>query len=122
MLLRTVSAVHGIFYVATGVWPLVNTETFQAVTGPKTDLWLVITVGLLMAVSGVVYLSAAWRGIFRGEVVALAIGQAFTLTGIDVYYVVEGTIAPIYLLDAVAELLLVAGWLVGLRQLHREPR
>ncbi|HKB37693.1 MAG TPA: hypothetical protein VKD72_14695, partial [Gemmataceae bacterium] len=24
-----------------GVWPLVNIDTFQLVTGPKTDLWLV---------------------------------------------------------------------------------
>jgi hypothetical protein len=35
----------------TGLWPLVSIGTFQQVTGPKTDLWLVKTVGVLIAVS-----------------------------------------------------------------------
>ena len=35
-------------YLATGLWPLFNIESFQQVTGPKTDLWLVRTVGVLV--------------------------------------------------------------------------
>jgi hypothetical protein len=36
-----VALVQGAFYVATGVWALVDLDSFMAVTGPKTDLWLV---------------------------------------------------------------------------------
>ena len=33
------------------------------------------------------------------------------LTGVDVIYVTKRIIAPIYLLDAVVELLLIASWI-----------
>jgi len=41
----------------------------------------------------------------------LAVGSALGLTGIDVVYVRNGRISKVYLLDAVAELVLVAAWL-----------
>ena len=45
---------------ATGIWPLLDIESFQDVTGSKTDLWLVRTVGVLVAViDGVVLLADA---------------------------------------------------------------
>ncbi len=28
---------QGVFYLATGIWPLVNIQSFEMVTGPKTD-------------------------------------------------------------------------------------
>jgi hypothetical protein len=40
---------QGIFYLLTGIWPLVSTNTFQKVTGPKQDLWLVRTAGVWIA-------------------------------------------------------------------------
>ena len=30
-------SVQGLYCLITGVWPLVSIDTFQAVTGPKTD-------------------------------------------------------------------------------------
>lgn len=108
--LATVAAVQGFFYLATGVWPLVHVESFTAVTGPKTDLWLVYTVGVLVAVVGAVLLLAARSGRTTPEVAALAVGAALALTGIDVVFVVRGVIPPVYLADAAAELLLVLWW------------
>jgi hypothetical protein len=35
--------VQGIYYLLTGLWPLVSIGTFQMVTGEKTDVWLVHT-------------------------------------------------------------------------------
>ena len=48
-LLRRVAAVQGAYFVLTGIWPLFGINSFQAVTGAKTDLWLVYTVGCLVA-------------------------------------------------------------------------
>jgi len=31
-----------------GIWSLVSIGSFQKVTGPKTDVWLVKTVGVLV--------------------------------------------------------------------------
>ena len=43
---------QGGYYLIMGAWPLVSLETFEMVTGPKTDHWLVQTVGALVAFGG----------------------------------------------------------------------
>jgi hypothetical protein len=95
------------------VWPLVHVESFLAVTGPKTDLWLVYTVGALIAVVGAVLLAAGRSGRVTPEVALLAVGSALALAAIDVIFVTRGVIDPIYLADAVAEVLLVGWWAVA---------
>lgn len=109
----TVAAAQGFFYLATGVWPLVHIDSFVAVTGPKTDLWLVYTVGVLVAVVGAVLLLAARSGRTTPEVALLAVGCALGLTGIDVVFVTRGVIDPIYLADAAVEVALVGWWLAA---------
>jgi len=101
---------QGLLYLATGVWPLVHIESFQAVTGPKTDLWLVQTVGVLVSVIGAVLLSAASAKRITPEVVLLAVGAAVGLAVIDVVFVVRGVISTVYLADAAVEIALAAGW------------
>lgn len=110
-----VALLQGIYYAATGVWPMLSIDTFQMVTGPKTDLWLVQTVGALIAVVGLVLLVAAWRRSATAEVVLLALASAVALGAVDVVFVVRQVIAPIYLPDAVAEALLVLMWLLALK-------
>ena len=41
------------YYILTGLWPLVHFASFELVTGPKTDDWLVRMVGLLVVLIGV---------------------------------------------------------------------
>jgi len=106
---------QGAFYAATGVWPILHLRSFEAVTGPKTDGWLVKTVGGLVGVVGGALLAAGRRGHVSRELRAVAVGSAAVLTAIDVVYVSKGRISPIYLLDAVAEAALIAGWAVAER-------
>ncbi|HEX8310415.1 MAG TPA: hypothetical protein VF614_03790 [Chthoniobacteraceae bacterium] len=108
------ATLHGSFYVITGVWPLVHISSFLAVTGPKTDLWLVRTVGLLVTVIGVALLLAGRRRAVTPEIEVLAIGSALALMMIDIIYVSAGVIPPIYLADAAAELALILCWSVAL--------
>jgi hypothetical protein len=102
--------VQGLYYFITGVWPLLSIRTFMAVTGPKTDIWLVKTVGLLITVIGLAVLLAGLHGSVTPEVVHLAVGSAVVLTAVDVIYSAKGIISKIYLVDAVAEIVLIAGW------------
>jgi hypothetical protein len=102
--IRWVLRLQGVVYVVTGVWPLLHMASFEAVTGPKTDHWLVHTVGLLLAVIGAVLLVAAARPAVDRLIVALAIGAALSLAAIDIVYVLNGTISRVYLVDAVMEL------------------
>lgn len=104
---RRLARAHGAYYVATGLWPIVSMRTFEAVTGPKTDRWLVRMVGLLAAVIGASLLPGRRRTTDR----TLAIGSALAFASIDTWYAARRTIRPVYLADAVVELALVAGWL-----------
>ncbi len=115
---KRVALIQGVFYAVFGLWPLVNISTFQALTGPKADLWLVKIVGLLLAVDGLIMLAARLRRRMPLEIALLGAASALVLGAADVVYVLEGTICWIYLLDAVAEGSLLAGWIVALRE-HR---
>jgi hypothetical protein len=106
------AGLHAVYFMVTGVWPIAHLHSFLAVTGPKTDLWLVKTVGVIVAVIGASVGLAAWRRNFPPETVVLAVGSAAGLATIDIVYVLKRVIARIYLLDAAAELVLIAGWLV----------
>lgn len=106
--------IQGLFYVVTGVWPLVSMDTFLAVTGPKTDLWLVNTVGVLIAVAGAAMLAGVCRGWATAELVVLAFGSALALIGIDIIYTTKQVIDRVYLLDAAAEAGLVVLWVTAL--------
>jgi len=113
---------QGLYFLVTGVWPLVSIDTFQAVTGPKTDLWLVRTVGALVAVVGGALLSAAREARVSVPVALLGIGSAVALTAIDVIYVEARVIDPIYLVDAAAEGVLLIGWSAALLIQGRQVR
>jgi hypothetical protein len=108
VLVRLASA-HGVFNVVGGLWPLLHMRSFEAVTGPKTDRWLVRTVAGLMVVNG----AAQWRAGPSADGLAAArrigVGTALTLGAIDVAYGVPGRISRVYLIDALLE----AGWLLA---------
>ncbi|MBT2534214.1 hypothetical protein J7E83_19205 [Arthrobacter sp. ISL-48] len=105
-----VSRLQGSFNVVSGVWPLVHMRSFEAITGPKTDKWLVRTVsGLLVTIGIVQFLS---RDDTQDIAMArrLGIGTAATLAAIDVVYAAKGRISKIYLLDAAVEMLWIRRW------------
>lgn len=118
-LARTVAAVQGGYYFLTGVWPNVHMKSFIAITGPKYDLWLVITVGVLVGAIGLGLLVAAVRNRVPVEVVVIAIAAALGLIAVDIGYVAIGRIPPIYLLDAVFQGLIIAAWLAAIILLRR---
>lgn len=101
---------QAVYYATTGVWPLAGIRSFQAVTGPKTDLWLVKTVGVLVLVIGSAIALAGYRRRVTPEIRLLGMGSAAALAAIDAYYVARGRIARIYLADAVANLGIIAAW------------
>jgi hypothetical protein len=101
---------QGIYYLITGLWPLLSLDTFERVTGPKTDYWLVKTVGLLVLVEGIVFLVAAWRRTAAVELAMLALGSAAVLALVDVVYSAGRVISLVYLLDAFLQGALIAGW------------
>ncbi len=120
--LRLLAWVQGTFYLLTGVWPAVYPASFVALTGPKVDLWLVKTVGLLIAVIGAVLLMAARRRRIGPELALLGAGSAAILGGVDLVYALSDVIADIYLLDAAVEIPFALLWLVAWLRRGSLPR
>jgi hypothetical protein len=108
-----VSAVQAAYYIPAAAAPFISRRAFEKVTGPKTDWWLVITVGTLVGVVGGVLATAAARGTASTEIRLLGAGTAAGLAAVDVVYVARRRISPIYLVDGAIEAGLVAGWLIA---------
>jgi hypothetical protein len=108
---------QGLFYLLTGLWPLVSMRTFLWVTGPKTDLWLVKTFSIPVMVIGGVLLLAWGRQTVSLEIGLLAVGVAGGLALADIVYVWKRVIGPVYLFDAAVEAALVLWWVLGIADL-----
>jgi len=90
--------VQGIYFVVTGIWPVVNMASFITATGPKQDTWLVEMVGLLSTSIGLTYIVTSLRR--RALPVLLGYSVSFSFLVMDLIYVIRGEIDQIYLLDA----------------------
>ncbi|HCG02932.1 MAG TPA: hypothetical protein DEV93_20605 [Chloroflexi bacterium] len=105
-----VAALQGSYYAVSGLWPIASIGTFQLVTGRKHDLWLVKTVGLLIATIGSVLMLSARREETSTEIATLGIASAAAIAGIDLIYYANGVLRWVYLVDAAMETAIVGGW------------
>lgn len=110
MTVQPTARMQGSFNVATGLWPLIHMRSFEAVSGPKTDKWLVRTVSGLLVTIGIVQLISSDTPEGVAQARRLGIGTAATLAAIDLIYGGTGRIRRIYLLDAAVELLWIRRW------------
>jgi hypothetical protein len=107
------TSIQGIYYITSGLWPILHMSSFEQVTGPKRDKWLVKTVGAIITAIGSTLLFSAAREPESETARNLGISTALALIGIDSIYSVRGTIPKIYLADAAVEAALVASLLSG---------
>ena|SRR5829696_2826929 len=101
--------IQGIYYLITGLWPVVDITSFMLVTGPKTDIWLVKMVGLLTASIAISFISSFKKA--ASVLGILSVCSALSYLAIDVFYYFNGTISVVYLGDALMEILIIAGLL-----------
>jgi hypothetical protein len=81
-------------------------RSFERVTAPKTDKWLVHMVGLLAATIGAALLVAAAKEEMDEATLTLAVASACSFAGVDVIYAARRQISPIYLADGLVEMAL----------------
>lgn len=111
--MRRVLIAQAAYYLITGIWPLVRINTFEVVTGPKSDDWLVQTVGVLAAAMGATLLVGSRRQPPNRETLTLALLSIASFAAVDTVFVLNGTISRIYLVDAALQALFLAGYLVA---------
>lgn len=110
--ITNLAIIHGLYFILTGLWPIIHMESFVAVTGPKTDYWLVNTVGMLVFFIGSGLLIAGIKKHVPFSMIFIATGVALGFILIDVVYVWRGVLSATYLLDAGLELFFFISWLV----------
>lgn len=103
---------EGIFYLLTGLWPLLHFSSFLSVMGFKTDIWMVVTVGALLTLNGLLFLMESLSPFISKAVLAAAVAVPVILLWIDLFYVFSGVISPAYIVDAVIENLFLVSWVV----------
>lgn len=112
---RDVALAQGIYYGATGVWPLVSRRSFELVTGRKTDWWLVQSLSLVLLPVGLALGLAGASGRVPVEIQVLGAGAAGVLGGADVAIAARRLGHPTYLIDALASGAIVVGWALARR-------
>jgi hypothetical protein len=114
---RTVLRAQAAYYAFTGVWPIIHIGSFEAITGPKLERWIVRTLGGAVAVIGASLWTAARRFDPGPETTVLAVGSAAALGTSDAIYALKGRISPVYLTDAAVQAALIA----ALARTRRRP-
>src|SRR5690606_2207951 len=89
---------QGLYFIVTGIWPLLNIASFITATDPKQDTWLVEMVGLLSASIGLTFIVSSLRR--RPLPVLLGYAVAISFLAMDVIYVASGEMSRIYMADA----------------------
>jgi hypothetical protein len=106
---RKVAQAQGLFYLASGVWPLIHMRSFELVLGRKEEHWLVHTVSGLLIASGVSQLRTESAPAAISAARRTGLGTATSLALIDLRYAATGRISRMYLVDALIE----AGWILA---------
>lgn len=112
--LASLAVVHGIYFLITGIWPLLHIQSFLAVTGPKEEVWLVKTVGVIILVMGAGLTAAGIQRKVNLPILIIAVAGALGFIMIDVIYVLKDVIPLVYLLDAGIEFVFLVLWVVFL--------
>ena len=108
---RGLAGLQAAYYVSTGLWSLVHRRSFERITGPKQEYWLVRTVGALaVAIGAALGLAAATGRRREGAVLALGSGLAFVASDLQA----ARASSRVYLLDVLAHLAFLHGALAGL--------
>ena len=119
-LFRALVWTQATYIFLTAAWPLIDIRSFMEVTGYRTDIWLVKTVGaLLIPVSACLY---AHLFIQTNRIPALILGAltAVAFAAIDFYYALNDVISDVYLADGAVELLFLSGWIFVARKMMND--
>jgi len=103
--------IQSFYTLLTAVWPLVHIQSFMAVTGPKTDIWLVKTVGaLLIPVGTCLLVFMLLPTSDKRPAIVLGSLSSVAFICIDFYYTLTDVISNVYLVDGFVQILLLSGW------------
>ena len=103
--------VHGVYVLLTAIWALIDIGSFMSVTGPKSDIWLVKTVAVLLLPISLCILFPLFSSINPLLSILVSMLSAAGLAAIDFYYTSNNTISAVYQYDGILQILFLISWL-----------
>jgi hypothetical protein len=108
---KSLLIIHGAYLLVAALWPILDINSFVHVTGHKTDTWLIKSMSLVLLPASLCFLAQYFARPYNWEPVAiLGASLSAVLAWVDFYYVLNGVIPGIYLVDGVIQLVLMASW------------
>jgi hypothetical protein len=105
---------QGIFYIASGLWPIVHFRSFEKAAGPRYDRRLMKALGGLTAVLGATLVAGSFERKSSTALRVLGIGSAIALAAADVVAIARKRLSTkAAIADIVAEGGIVGGWLAS---------
>ena len=108
------------YYLATALWGILDIESFMEVSGPKTDIWLVKTVSVVLLSVCICLLSGLLLAEYSLPIFILGSTSAIALAIIDFRYTSDDTIKWVYAIDGVVQVLILISWIIIWRQLIKK--
>ena len=113
--------VQATYVLITAVWPIVDIDSFMAVTGPKRDVWLVKTVGALLIPIALCLYTYLFLKTDPKPAIVLGGFTALAFVCIDFYYALNDVIPDIYLADGIIELVFLMAWIYVSLRIRNAP-
>ncbi len=104
---------QGMFYVATGLWPIIHFRSFERMTGPKRVRWVAKLMGGMVAAIGTALIIGSMNTRPPRPLRWLGIGSAMALGLADLIQTARGRQPKAHLADAAAEGAAMVTWFVA---------
>ena len=110
---NTAPFTQGVFYVITGLWPIVHLKSFEKVTGNKREHWLAKSMGALVTAVGAALIVGSLEARPSRTLKVLGMGSAIALGLADLVFAKNSRAPKVYLADAAAEGAALATWIIA---------
>ena len=115
---NTAPFTQGVFYVVTGLWPIIHLRSFEAITGRKRkEGWIAKSMGGLIAAVGVALIAGSLEKRQSAALRVLGMGSAIALGVADLVFAKQHKThnrnQTAYYADAAAEGAALAGWIIA---------
>ncbi len=101
---------QGLYYLVTGLWPIIHLSSFEVVTGPKASIFLLYMISFLTVVIAITLLLSFNKEKSR-EIIFLSLASPLAFMINEVLF--RGQIRGIYFLDFAIEVIFIALILFG---------
>jgi hypothetical protein len=117
---RLLLIIQGFYTFITALWAIIDIDSFMEITGPKTDIWLVKTVSIVLVAVGLTLL-AHLKEPDQPVLPAILLGciTSAGLAFIDFFYSARNTISFVYAIDGMIEVAFFIGWMIVLAKMRR---